>query len=498
MTFDELIAICEPEEVHGPEPEQLTALTQDSRHAGEGSVFIAVKGTRTDGHAFVDDAIGNGAVVVICQEPVRTEEPVCIIRVRDTRTLVGRLAQAFAGNPAEALQVIGITGTNGKTTVATLTYQLLQSLGERPSLLGTVAKRIDDEVLDSKLTTSDPIELARDMKRMVRAESTHLVMEVSSHALDQQRAAGVDFTVAAFTNLSHDHLDYHPSIEAYAATKKLLFDGLSPGATAVVNADDEYGSYMIEDCRAQAITFGFDGHGQVPCTLEQSDAAGITLTVDGVTVRSPMVGRFNAYNVAQTFLIGRALGYDNEALTDALRSATGAAGRLQRVQLPDIVDQPLVLVDYAHTPGALENVLQSLARLRQEHQRLHVVFGCGGDRDTTKRPRMAGVAEDYADRVTITSDNPRSEDPDAIIDDAMKGFINPENIIRITDRKEAIQDAIARADADTIILIAGKGHETYQEINGTRHPFDDREIARQALAARPSAPNTNAKPTGDR
>lgn len=494
MTFNKLISICDPVAVSGPEPDTLGALTQDSRQAGKGSVFIAVKGTRVDGHLFIDDAIQAGASVIISQEAMQTDRPVCIVQVQDTRALVGPLAQAFAGNPADKLTVVGVTGTNGKTTVATLTYQVLQAVGVRPSLLGTVAKRIDDEIFDSKLTTSDPIELAGDMRRMVDAGSTHLVMEVSSHALDQGRVAGVDFAVAAFTNLSHDHLDYHPSVEAYAETKKQLFNGLQADATAVVNRDDAYGAFMVQDCKASLLTFGFEGGGDIDCTLEQSDATGITITIDGVTVKSPMVGRFNAYNVAQAFLIGRALGYDSAPLTAALRTATGAAGRLQRVQLPGTDKQPLVLVDYAHTPGALENVLQSLARLRQKHQTLHVIFGCGGDRDKTKRPKMAGVAEDYADRVTITSDNPRSEDPDAIIDEAMKGFIDPGAVIRITDRREAIERTITEADNNTIILIAGKGHETYQEIDGTRHPFDDREIAREALAAR----NPNHKVQGGR
>lgn len=488
MNFNELKHICDPVKVAGPAPDEIGALTQDSRKVEEGDVFIAVKGTQVNGHLFIDDAIENGAAVIICQDESYLTEEVCTIQVQNTRALLGPLAQAFVGHPAEKLTIVGVTGTNGKTTVATLTYQVLQSLGIHPSLLGTVAKRIDDEVLDSLLTTSDPIELARDMRRMVNAESTHLVMEVSSHALDQQRVNGIEFKIGAFTNLSHDHLDYHPTVEAYASTKKQLFDSLSPGATAVINNDDAQASFMVEDCKARKVLFSFKGAGAIDCSIIKSNAAGLLLDVDGIEIKSPMVGRFNAYNVAQTFLICRALGFEDRDIAKALESATGAAGRLQRIQLSNQEKQPLVLVDYAHTPGALENVLKSLRKTKEEHQTLHVIFGCGGDRDKKKRPIMAGVSEDYADQVTITSDNPRSEDPNVIIDDAMKGFMNPEKVTRLADRREAIEQAIAQANETTIILIAGKGHETYQEIKGTRHPFDDREIARKALANRTGNP----------
>ncbi len=355
MTFSELKRICDPVKVTGPEPNTLGALTQDSRKVEPNDVFVAVKGTQVDGHRFIDDAIENGAAVIIYQDSFYTEADVCAIQVENTRALLGPLAQAFAGNPAKELTIIGITGTNGKTTVATLTYQALQSLGARPSLLGTVAKRIDDEVLDSLLTTSDPIELARDMRRMVNAESTHLVMEVSSHALDQQRVNGIDFKVAAFTNLSHDHLDYHPSVEAYASTKKQLFDGLNEDATAVINGDDEQAAYMIEDCAAESMLFSFEKADMISCAVIESDSTGLQLSVDDTEIKSSMVGRFNAYNVAQTFLICRALEFSDANIAKALGPAAGAAGRLQRVQLADQENQPLVLVDYAHTPGALEN-----------------------------------------------------------------------------------------------------------------------------------------------
>lgn len=491
MTFDELIKLCKPIDVSGPEPDSLGRLTQDSREVEEGAVFIAVKGTQVDGHLFIENAISKGAAIIICEDSVYSGEDVCILEVSDTRSLVGPLAQAFEGYPAKELKIIGITGTNGKTTVATLTYQVLSELGgARPSLLGTVAKRIDDEVLDSLLTTADPIEIARDMRRMVDAKSTHLVMEVSSHAIDQQRTAGINFTVAAFTNLSHDHLDYHNSLQDYAKTKKRLFDELDQDAWAVINQDDEQGKFMALDCHANIIDFSFKKPITYDCKIVSSTPEGLALRIDGVEFHSSLVGRFNAYNVAEAILICKALGYEFTTIARAMESAKGAEGRLERVEPAGMGSQPIVLVDYAHTPDALENVLSTLDDLKTESQKLHVIFGCGGDRDKTKRPKMAQIAEKYADIITVTSDNPRSEEPEVIIDEIMTGFSSSDSVTRITNRKEAIEQAIEKADAETMILIAGKGHETYQEIKGKRYDFDDRQVARQALQKRNGNPKT--------
>lgn len=487
MTFDELIEICQPLDVYGSEPEHLGPLTQDSREVRDGAVFIAVRGTQVDGHMFIENAISRGASIIICEDVYYTDDPdVCIIEVDNTRILIGPLAQAFQGNPARQLTVIGITGTNGKTTVASLVHSALSLLGARPSMLGTVGKRIQDEVLESLLTTEDPVQLARDMRKMVDANSTHLVMEVSSHALDQERVAGIDFEIAAFTNLSHDHLDYHESLDEYAAAKKKLFDNLPASSTAVINGDDPNGQLMLKDCQAQSLIFSFedDTNADIHCKLMESSSAGIKIAVDGRAFKSPLVGRFNAYNVASAFLICKALGFDGADIADALSQATGAGGRLERVQLESPDQQPLVLVDYAHTPDALENVLSTLKDLKSSNQKLHVIFGCGGDRDKAKRPRMAQIAQQYADRITVTSDNPRSEDPEAIIDDIMAGFSGQVNLQQITDRGHAIEQVITNSEEDSIILIAGKGHETYQEIAGKRHDFDDREVARKALQQR--------------
>lgn len=490
MTFTELKHICNPAAVSGPKPAAIGTFTQDSRTVEQHSVFIAVEGSQTDGHQFINKAIENGASVIICEKTMQADADVCFLRVENTRSLIGPLAQAFQNNPARQLRTIGITGTNGKTTVATLTYQVLQSLGEQPSLLSTVTKHIAGETLESRLTTEDPIELAHDMRQMVDAGSSCLVMEVSSHALSQQRTEGIQFGAAAFTNLSHDHLDYHKDVQSYAAAKKRLFDGLNTDSTAIINNDDEQAAFMARDCDGEVILFGFEDSAPVQCRLIKNGRHGMALEIDGATVKSPLIGQFNAYNVAQAFLICRALGYERQSIADALESAPGAPGRLERVQQGE-KPRPLVLVDYAHTPSALKNILQTLTHFKEPGQTLHVVFGCGGDRDRTKRPKMAAIAEEYADFVTITSDNPRTEDPDAIIDDAMQGFSSPENVSRITDRRQAIERTIAASDEHSIIVIAGKGHETYQEINGTRQPFDDREIARRALTNWNGNPKTS-------
>lgn len=457
---------------------EVSSIHQDSRQVEENSVFIAIRGNEVDGHMFLEDAIDRGAKVLICEESFYTEaEDVCVMEVENTRTLVGKLAQRFAGNPAKDLTIVGITGTNGKTTTATLVYQVLCNTGRKASLLGTVSKRILEEEVGSSLTTSDPIELADDMKIMLEAGSEYLVMEVSSHALDQHRVSGFDFSVAAFTNLSHDHLDYHSTVEEYAKAKKKLFDSLQSDSTAIVNADDPNGAYMLSDCAAENITFSFDTDQNF---ILSNSPSGLTITVQGTTLKSPLVGEFNAYNVAEAFLICKALGLQSDEIAQALKDAEGASGRMQTIQVEGD-NLPLVIVDYAHTPDALENVLSTLKEIKETDQQLVVVFGAGGDRDSTKRPQMAKAAEKFADSIIVTSDNPRYENPDVIIADILDGFESLSNVTSITDRKEAIQKAIKESDSSDIILIAGKGHEDYQDVKGTKHPFDDREIAREAL-----------------
>ncbi len=478
MTIKELIELVNPLDVSRTKPEgEIGPLVQNSRQVTDGAVFIAIRGTEVDGHLFLEDAIHRGAKVLICEESFYTDVPgVCVIEVENTRSLIGSLAQQFQGNPAEKLKVIGITGTNGKTTTATLVYQILTAVGRKASLLGTVSKVINEEVLESKLTTSDPIELATDMRAMVDAGSEYLVMEVSSHALHQQRVGGIDFSVAAFTNLSHDHLDYHETLEEYANAKKLLFDGLSESATAVINTEDAFGKLMLNDTKAKVMSFGFNNSN---ASVISSSQNGLVISVNGTEIKTPLIGTFNAFNVAQAFLIACALGIPSSRIVDTLNTATGAAGRMESVDVG--FNSPKVIVDYAHTPDALENVLKTLKELKNKDQQLYVVFGAGGDRDTTKRAEMAEICERLADDIIVTSDNPRRENPDLIIADILQGFSGTENVTTITLRDEAIFAAIKRASNNDIVLIAGKGHEDYQEVDGVRHPFDDAVIARKAL-----------------
>jgi UDP-N-acetylmuramoyl-L-alanyl-D-glutamate--2,6-diaminopimelate ligase len=478
LTLDKLIEICTPLHVTNENIDaELTTFAIDSREVKEGSVFIAVRGTQVDGHMFLEDAIGRGAKVVICEESYYTDEDICVIEVENTQKLAGPIAQAFAGNPGEKLKVVGITGTNGKTTTATLVYQVLSSCGREASLLGTVSKRILDDEFDSKLTTSDPIELANDMKIMADAGSEYLVMEVSSHALHQHRTAGFDFEVAAFTNLSHDHLDYHETLDEYAKAKKILFDQLSESSAAVINIDDQHGRYMVENCAAKKEPLSFNNDSAY---ILENSADGISVIVDGQKIESPLVGKFNAYNIGLAYWVCKCLGLDPKEITKALKTAKGAAGRMETVTVEG-EGLPLVIVDYAHTPDALQNVLSTLSAVKDASQKLTVVFGAGGDRDTSKRPEMAKVSEELADKIIVTSDNPRTENPDLIITDILDGFENLDNVKSITNRKDAIERAITEAAENEIILIAGKGHEDYQEVNGERYHFDDREIAREFL-----------------
>jgi UDP-N-acetylmuramoyl-L-alanyl-D-glutamate--2,6-diaminopimelate ligase len=389
------------------------------------------------------------------------------------------LALAWYGEPQAGLVLTGVTGTNGKTTITTLIWQVMRRLGMPAALIGTIEKRFGDQAREARLTTPGAMELAEDLRTAADAGCRHVVMEVSSHALDQRRTAGLDFAVGVFSNLTHDHLDYHKTFAAYARAKKRLFTGMRKTGTAILNTDDPSGGYMAEGIQPAVWDVSMND-GTLRVLHHSRD--GLVLDLDGTIVSSPLVGLFNAMNVAQAFLACVALGLNRDSVAAALAEATGAAGRLERVS----GDGPSVFVDYAHTPDALRNVLTTLADLRTSGQRLHCVFGCGGDRDATKRPMMAAIAGSLADQVVITSDNPRYEDPDAILDYIQSGFETLSHVARVVDRETAIRQAIAAAEATDIVLIAGKGHETYQEIRGVRHAMDDRVIAADALNRRAS------------
>lgn len=481
MSLADILRVVKPLAMTGPQRNPTAPLTDDSRKLHPGGVFIAVKGRTSDGHAHIAACIRNGASVVIAERFDGDPGEATVILVTDTRRALMPLALAWYAQPHQDLVLTGVTGTNGKTTVTTLIWQVMSRLGVPAALIGTIEKRIGDQVREARLTTPGAMELAEDLRAAADAGCRHVVMEVSSHALDQRRTSGLDFAVGVFTNLTHDHLDYHKTFQAYARAKKRLFMGMRTTGTAILNTDDPNGAFMTE--RIKPAVWDVSMNDGTLRVLGHS-LEGLVLDLDGTLLSSPLVGRFNAMNVAQAFLACVALGLNRDSVAAALAEAPGAAGRLERVATTG--SGPSVFVDYAHTPDALRNVLTTLADLRTPHQKLHCVFGCGGDRDAAKRPMMAAIAEGLADRVVITSDNPRFEDPDTILDDIQAGFVSMSRVDRIVDRETAIGQAIAAASAADIVLIAGKGHESYQEIGGVRHAMDDRLIAADALNRRAS------------
>jgi len=463
----------------------VTGVRVDSRNCEPGCCFVAVRGYGDDGHKYIPAAVAAGASAVVCEDPAAAGPQVALAVVDRAQTAVGPLAQAFCGWPARKLVCVGITGTNGKTTVAYLIRSVLDAAGLAPAMLGTVCYQTGKRSVQARTTTPDPIQLARMTAEMVDAGKSHLVMEVSSHALDQGRAGGLDFAVAVFTNLSGDHQDYHGSMEAYQAAKRRLFSDLAPGAAAVINRDDRVGDEMVSATRAKVLWYGLNPLADLRGRIDRIDADGTRFTlIQGdrrAKVFTRLIGRHNVFNCLAAAGACGALGLDLEQVAAGLEQIQTVPGRLQRVP----GDAPYsVFVDYAHTDDALRNVLSSLRPVTAG--RIIVVFGCGGDRDRTKRPRMARIAERLADRVIVTSDNPRSEAPQAIIDEIVAGFSHsdrPRAEIR-PDRREAIELGIGMAEPGDAVLIAGKGHENYQIIGSERLHFDDVETAAQLVRKR--------------
>lgn len=478
MKMIEILSCLNKPRIIGQLPKTVTGITSDSRKITRKGAFIAIKGFNNDGHDFIDDAKAAGASVVIAEKQLKTTLPQII--VDSTRTAWGPLMLAYYGNPQNYIKISAVTGTNGKTTVTTLVHQALSRLGYTTGLMGTVSTKIGDSHTDSQLTTGDPEQIAANLDRMRKAGCTFAVMEVSSHALDQERVNGIDFSVAAFTNLTHDHLDYHGTTDAYLKSKKKLFDFLDEDAVAVVNSDDPSCDVITRDTKADIWKYGLkDGSVRI---LEHN-ANGMVVEVDEFPIQTGLSGTFNAYNVSAAYLICRALGCSPRNAASALADAPGARGRMERVSTEK--PGPTVFVDYAHTPDALQNVLETVKGMGSPG-RISVVFGCGGDRDKTKRPEMGEIAARYADTIYVTSDNPRTEDPDMIIRDILKGLTTEKKgaVQTIPDRRKAISKAVSEAGEHDIVLISGKGHETYQEINGVRQPMDDCAIARDALESR--------------
>jgi UDP-N-acetylmuramoyl-L-alanyl-D-glutamate--2,6-diaminopimelate ligase len=463
-----------------PEAVEVEALTADSRAVAPGGAFVAVRGTEADGHAFIGDAIEGGARLVVCEAPpeaARERFPETVFAtVTDARVALAEAAAALYDDPAAALRMVGVTGTNGKTTVAWLVHHLLGALGTTTGLLSTIEVRTGTGADTTSLTTPGPVKLQRTLRRMVDQGCTACAMEVSSHALDQDRVHGLDYEVAIFTNLTTDHLDYHGTPNAYRDAKKTLFDALAPDATALYNADDEAGPEMVADTAARSVSFALDRDADIHPTLLDSAVEGLRLEIDGRERAFRLAGRFNAYNIGAAYGAGRALSHAPDAVLDALAETPPVPGRFEPLR---VEDGRTVVVDYAHTPDALDNILRAVRDVMPPDAVLWCVFGCGGDRDATKRPAMGGIAERRADRVVATSDNPRTEDPAAILDDIREGVRRPDEMQWIADREAAIAAAAEASAPGDVVVIAGKGHETYQVIGTEQRPFDDRKIAQK-------------------
>lgn len=458
-----------------------SALYLDSRVVTPQSVFIALRGSKLDGHNFITRAIENGATSIVCEEmPAVKTDGVTYIKVRDAAGALGQIASNYFDNPSSRLSLVGVTGTNGKTTSVSLLYQLFTALGHPCGLLSTISNRILNQVIPSTHTTPDVISLNSLLHDMVESGCTYCFMEVSSHAVDQQRIAGLSFQGAVFTNLTHDHLDYHHTFDAYLKAKQKFFDGLSPNAFALTNADEKHGQVMVQNTRASRYTYGLLKASDFKARIMESGFEGMLIQMDGEELWTRLLGRFNAYNLLAIYGTARLLGAGKAEVLKALSNVRPAEGRFEYVN-----DEGgrVAIVDYAHTPDALKNVLETINEVRGGMGQLITVVGAGGDRDASKRPVMAAISARLSSKVILTSDNPRSEDPQTIINEMMQGpdITDRRKVLQIADRREAIRMACHLAKRGDVILVAGKGHEKYQEIQGVKHPFDDKEVVQQAL-----------------
>src|SRR5688572_16748014 len=460
---------------------EVKGLSFDSRKVLPGFVFIAVAGTLSDGHNFIQKAIDSGARAIICERlPETVNENITYVAVKSSSQALGIIASNYYGNPSEKLKLTGVTGTNGKTTTVTLLYQLFSALGYNVGMISTVENRIVDDVIPSTHTTPDPIQLNELLKKMVDTGCTHAFMEVSSHAVDQERIAGIKFAGALFTNITHDHLDYHKTFENYIKAKKRYFDELNSDAFALVNADDKRGMVMLQNTKATKYSFGLKKMVDFKGKIITNSIEGLELEIGGKNVWFKMIGDFNAYNLLGVYAAAVLLGEDSDQVLTTLSALRGAPGRFELVSPGSKIT---AIVDYAHTPDALKNVLETIAQFRTGNEQVITVVGCGGNRDKTKRPLMASIACKLSDKVVLTSDNPRDEDPMEIIKEMQTGVTPTETrkTLVMADREEAIKTACMMAKENDIILVAGKGHEDYQEIKGVKYPFDDREVVGRML-----------------
>ena len=477
--LDELLQGVEVRSLVGDGTVAVGRLEFDSRKVVPGTLFFATRGTQTDGHAYIPAAVAAGAAAVVCEElPAERPAGVTFVQVPESTVARGQVASAFYGHPSRRLKLVGVTGTNGKTTTATLLYRMFRRLGYKAGLISTVVYCVDDREIPSTHTTPDSIRLNAMMAEMVEAGCDYCFMEVSSHSLVQHRTAGLAFVGGIFSNITHDHLDYHKTFAEYIRAKKLFFDGLPAGAFALTNADDRNGMVMVQNTKATVKTYALQSFADFRCRIVETLLDGMLLNLDGSEVWVKFLGRFNAYNLTSVYATALLLGARRDEVLRILSDLTSVDGRFEPIHSKEGVT---AIVDYAHTPDALQNVIGTINEIRKKDQRLYVVVGCGGNRDATKRPEMAKIAVDGSDMAVLTSDNPRLEEPGAIIEQMKSGLEPSARYLAITDRREAIKAAVALARPGDIILVAGKGHETYQDVGGVKHHFDDREEVRAAF-----------------
>ena len=481
MKLNDLLKNIKPLNIVGNTDKDIKGINIDSRKIEQGHLFVAMKGTQTDGHKFIEKAIELGASAVLLEDmPAETaEKDITYIQVKSTEDAVGKVATTFYGDPSHQLKLVGVTGTNGKTTVATLLYNMFRKFGHKVGLLSTVCNYIDDKEVPASHTTPDPIELNALLARMVAEGCEYAFMECSSHAIHQRRIGGLKFAGGLFTNLTRDHLDYHKTFENYRDAKKMFFDDLSKDAFAIINADDKNGMVMVQNCKAKIKTYSTKRMADFRARILECHFEGMYLEVDGKEVGVQFIGKFNVSNLLAVYGTAIMLGKKAEDILVALSTLKNVNGRLEPIATPEGYT---AIVDYAHTPDALENVLMAIHEvLDGKGGNVFTVCGAGGNRDKGKRPLMALEAVKRSDKVILTSDNPRNEDPQAIIEDMLAGLdtTQKKKVLSITDRKEAIRTACMMAQKGDVVLIAGKGHETYQEINGVKHHFDDHEVVRE-------------------
>lgn len=467
-------------ELIGDTTQPISTLTFDSREVEPGSCFIAQKGTQVNGHAFITKAIEKGATVIVCEEiPMEQRHGIVYVKVEDSAEALGMVAANFYGQPSEKLKLIGVTGTNGKTTTVTLLHELFNRLNKKSGLISTVVNKVGSEEVKSTHTTPDAIQINRLLSLMLEEGCEYCFMEVSSHAVAQRRVAGLHFQAGVFTNITHEHLDFHKTFEAYLNAKRAFFNSLSKSAYALSNRDDRNGEVMLQETNAKKHYYALKTKVDFKVKLIESNFEGLSLKIEDHDFWSPLIGTFNAYNLAAVYGTACLFLEDKLSILTVLSSLQAVAGRFQHINIGGVT----AIVDYAHSPDALENVLKTIKDIRGGNEEVITVVGCGGDRDRTKRPIMAAIACKLSDRIILTSDNPRTEDPQAIIDE-MKTGVDPASrrkVLSISSREEAIRTAVSLAKKGDIVLVAGKGHETYQEINGVRNHFDDMEILVHSL-----------------